>query len=199
MFTSLPLLMFWMTKSMKAFIGMDYERGLQLLKDYAEDGIVHSKLEFKGINSINNYHYVGLKNICSMDALGDTMAADFGKLSGFIAENEDNIAGKPLSIYHKWDLLKGQVEYSTCVPVKSLPQPLPAGFVSGEVPSTSVNVVRHVGPYRHLGNAWAAQQNMARGKAFKSNKKIHPFEVYESDPSITSENELITDIYFASK
>jgi len=46
--STLPWFMFWMKKMMTTYIGMDYDRGLNLLKDYVEDGEVHSKLNFLG-------------------------------------------------------------------------------------------------------------------------------------------------------
>lgn len=49
--SSLPFFMFWMKKMMMGFIGMDYERGLNLLKDFVEEGEVYSKLEFIGEES----------------------------------------------------------------------------------------------------------------------------------------------------
>ena len=46
----LPVLMFWMKKMMETFVGMDYERGLSMLKVYSEKGEVDfSKNETKVI------------------------------------------------------------------------------------------------------------------------------------------------------
>ena len=46
--SGLPFFLFWMKKMMVAFIGMDYDRGLGMLKSYAEEGKVPSKLNIKG-------------------------------------------------------------------------------------------------------------------------------------------------------
>lgn len=60
---SLPFFMFFMKKMMETFVGMDYDRGLRLLKDVVEDGEVHSKLdiegkgEYPGGKYIGNYHH----------------------------------------------------------------------------------------------------------------------------------------------
>lgn len=35
-----------------------------------------------------------------------------------------------------------------------------------------------------------------RGKAFKQNKKIDPFEIYESDPTVTPDEERVVAVYF---
>ena len=57
---SLPFFMFWMKKMMQNYIGMDYERGLRMLKNYLEDGKVHSELEDNQQNHSN--HYGKLRN-----------------------------------------------------------------------------------------------------------------------------------------
>ena len=44
--SSLPFFLFFMKKMMVAFVGADYERGLSMLKAYAEKGSVPTKLEF---------------------------------------------------------------------------------------------------------------------------------------------------------
>ncbi|MEL6389833.1 MAG: SRPBCC family protein, partial [Bacteroidota bacterium] len=44
--SSLPFFLFWMKKSMEAFVGSDYDRGLNMLKKKIETGSVPSKLEF---------------------------------------------------------------------------------------------------------------------------------------------------------
>ncbi|MCH5373544.1 MAG: SRPBCC family protein, partial [Planctomycetes bacterium] len=46
---SLPWFMFWMRPHMECFIGMDYERGLKMLKEWIETGQVLSKTEIRGI------------------------------------------------------------------------------------------------------------------------------------------------------
>ena len=62
--SSLPFFLFFMKKSMTAMIGMDYERGLAMLKEYVEKGEVHSKLDFKGTQSFPGMQYIGIKTSC---------------------------------------------------------------------------------------------------------------------------------------
>jgi len=47
--SQLPFFMFWMVSKMKTFIGMDYERGLRMLKELVETGSVASKLSLEGV------------------------------------------------------------------------------------------------------------------------------------------------------
>lgn len=194
--SSLPFYLFWMKKMMTAFVGMDYERGLNLLKEYIEDGEVHSKLEFKGVSEFPATKYVGIKTNCKMADVGDAMKADFGKLADYVHKNLDNATGQSFSIYHKWDMVKGQVQYTAAFGLKEPGADLPAEMFNGEIPATKINTVRHHGPYHHLGNAWSTQISMSRGKEFKQKKNIHPFESYVNNPEEVSEKELMTDVNF---
>lgn len=194
---SLPFFMFWMKKMMEAFVGMDYERGLNLLKEYIEDGAVKSKLEFKGESSYPGTHYIGVKSTCSIEQMGEQMMTDFGKLHAYKSSHEGDSFGNVFSIYHKWDMVKQQVTYTACLGVGTAASDLSNGLVAGEVPATKVYTLRHIGPYAHLGNAWSTLYAMQRGKEFKHSKRIHPFEVYVNDPQEVSLEELITDIHFA--
>lgn len=197
--SSLPFFMFWMKKMMLGFIGMDYERGLNLLKDYVEDGEVHSKLEFVGEQSLSKIQYIGIHSHSTITDIDQDMKRDFGKLGEFISGKEDIISGKMFSIYHKWDFANGKVEYTSGLAVKSVPNDLSSEFKVGEIPATKVYTLRHTGPYKHLGNAWSAMYNMHRAKAINIVKGIHPFEEYVNVPGQVLENELITDIKFAVK
>lgn len=196
--SSLPFFMFWMTKLMTAMIGMDYERGLNLLKDYVEDGQVHSNLEFIGATEYPGCTYIGIKGQCSLDDVTEVMEKDFGKLWAFCHEGSTP-SGEPFTIYHHWNVVKRQMKYTLGVPVQEIPKGLPAEFITGTIPSTSAYMTRHTGPYRHLGNAWSSMYMFQRAKLFKFNKKIDPFETYANDPGEVSENELITNVYFATR
>lgn len=199
MHSSLPWFMFWMKSMMSAYIGMDYERGLNLLKDYVEKGEVQSKLQFKGESTFPGVKYIGVKTSCSTEEISEHMVRDFGHIGSFIKDNPDIATGDTYSIYHKWDLVKGKANYTACFGVNSIPDNLPSDFTSGEIPKTKIYTLRHVGPYHHLGNAWSTLYNMNRGKEFKLVKGIHPFEHYVSNPQETDQKDLITDVIFSIK
>jgi len=196
---SLPFFMFWMKKMMESFVGMDYERGLNLLKEYVEDGVVKSKLDFRGESEFGGTHYIGLKSTCPMAKMGDQMMADFGKLQDYVESNEGMTVGATFSIYHKWNMVKREVVYTACLGVGSKATGLSNGIMAGEIPATRVYTLRHVGPYAHLGNAWSTLESMKRGKEFKHVKAIPPFEIYVNDPQKVPSEALITDIHFAIK
>lgn len=195
--SSLPWFMFWMKKMTEAFIGMDYERGLNLLRDYSEDGKVHSKMEFLGETDYSGCTYVGITKTCAIADIGKEMGGDFEKLQSVVANLE--VSNEPFSIYHKWDMVGQKAKYTAGIPVVNAPENLPEGVVSGKMPATKIYKLRHTGPYEHLGNAWSTMMNLQRSKAFKHRKGIHPFETYVSDPMTTAPHDLVTDINFAIK
>jgi len=197
--SALPFFMFWMKKMMISFVGMDYQRGLLMLKDFSEEGKVASKLEFKGSTNYPGCTYVGLKTSCAIDQLKDSMERDASKLEETLKEEQGNVASEMVTVYHKWDVVNNRVEYTFGAPVNSIPTNLPTEFVAGKLPKTSTNKIKHTGAYRHLGNAWSAQYMMERNKEFKKNKNIDPFEIYLNDPRKVNENELLTEVYFPTK
>lgn len=197
--SSMPFFMFFMTKMMEAFVGMDYERGLRLLKDYVEDGEVHSKLEIQEKGNYAGCQYIGIKKQCKIADLGTEMSQDFDKMWAYMHDKMDLVNGNPISIYHQWKFVKGTCQYTVAIPVSKTPDDLPGGFITGEVPATPVYTVVHTGPYEHLGNAWSLMSNLQRSKVFRYNKKIHPFEEYLNDPSSTDPLEYQSAIRFAVK
>ena len=194
--SKLPFFLFWMKKMMEAYVGMDYERGLAMLKDYVEDGEVHSSLNFKATSNFAGCSYIGVRTECTKETMGPAMKADFEKLEKFIAQHEDLVSGTAFSIYHKWDMVKNRIAYTSGLPVKSIPAGLPADFISGTIPTTKVYTISHTGPYAHLGNAWSTLYNMQQNKAFKLNKKVDPFEIYINNPADTPAEDLVTEVHF---
>ncbi len=196
MSSSLPFFMFWMKNMMVALIGMDYQRGLNMLKDYIETGTVPSKLEFPGVSQFEGGSYIGIRTSCPIADIGNQMEKDFKTLGTAIETCGINRSGNPFSIYHKYDLVKGITEYTSALPVTSAPEKVPSGLFVARMDSCDTYRIIHIGPYRHLGNPWSAGMMYGRNKVFKQSKKIDPFEVYENDAQEIPENELATTIHF---
>ena len=128
---SLPFFMFFMKNMMAAFVGMDYERGLKMLEDYAETGSVPSKLEFVGRETIKGFQYVGSKSGCSTDEIADAMEKAMGKVKAYMKEAGIEPAGKPFSIYHKFDPVKRIAIFTAGYPIASIPGNLPSDITFG--------------------------------------------------------------------
>lgn len=196
---SLPFFMFWMKNMMERMVGMDYDRGLLMLKDYIENGSVDVKLEFLGESNYSGCQYVGIKNECTIDNIGDVMAADWEKLWDFAKKNSDKVTEECFSVYHKFDFNKNRVVYTTGIGVKETVKNLPSGLFNANLPAVKISTVRHVGPYELSGNGWSAIMAMDRAKEFKKDKKVPPMEFYRNSPTDTDPKDLISDICMAIK
>lgn len=198
--SSLPFFLFWMKKMTEAFVGMDNERGLTMLKDYTEQGEVPHTMTVKGIQDFGGATYIGIKRDVAIKEISSAMEEDYTKLMTYVMENHpDKVSGDAFSIYHKWEMVKGQTSYTACVPVSEIPSDLPSGVIAGRVPATKVHVIHGKGPYRFTGNIWSAQMMRQRGKQFKANKGVDPMERYLNSPTNTEENDLETEVLFAVK
>lgn len=193
---SLPWFMFWMKNMMQTFVGMDYERGLRLLKDYVEDGEVHSKLNFLGTSDYPGCEYIGITRNCNLDEMGNLMKKDFEELMPWaVSKGLDHRKG--FSIYHKFDPIKNVCSYTAGIAFDERPSDIPAKYKVSKMEPTTIYTIEHVGPYEHLGNAWSTMQNMIRGKEVKPIKGYHPFETYGNSPKDTAPNDLVTRVNFA--
>ncbi len=196
---SLPVFMFWMKKMMVAMVGMDYRRGLKMLKPYIESGSNPCKLSFPGETKQAGCNYIGITIETEMKNIGPSMTDAFTKLKSWLCENKIQPSGAPFSITHRFDMASQFTSCTAAFPVEQAPNPTPAGFICAERPATPTFAIQHTGPYEHLGNAWSAGMFRARSKAFAQNKKIDCFEVYENDPEQTPAEALVTTVHFPIK
>ncbi|YCM46513.1 SRPBCC family protein [Verrucomicrobiaceae bacterium 227] len=173
--SKLPLFLFWMRKSMEVFIGMDYDRGLLMLKSLVEAGEVPSKLEFKGGEDFAGMNGVGLRRTCGFDEMAGQMGEDARRVC------REFPGGPGFCVYYQWEPVKKSVTYLIGVTVDELPDSVPEGLEAITIPTGGVYVVKHTGPYRFLGNAWAAGMMHGRSKQFRHSKSFPPFEIYEEE------------------
>lgn len=194
--SALPFFLFWMKKLMVAFVGMDYQRGLDMLKEHVETGNIASDISFLPLKEVKEVNYVGYKTICKIDDIDASMDALFSDVEAFANEHPDIVAGEMLSIYHKWELTKGIAHYTAALPVRSVPDVLPSNMLVNKIRAHKAIGIRHVGHYKHLGNAWSTLYTMERNKEIKCAKGVEPYEVYMNSPKDTASDALITDIIF---
>ena len=189
----LPLHLFFLTNMMKAWIGMDYNRGLRMLKEYLETGEVHSNCEYCGIVELPAFSYVGVKDQCSMADLGVSMQKTMPRSFKLVKESGVNQAGQPGAIYHKTDIKNQEFHYTAFHPVDKKTK-IP-NAACGSFSSCKAIKVIHTGSYNHLGNAWAMAMTYQRTEKQKSLRSQPPIEIYVDDPTCTPEAELRTEIY----
>ena len=190
--SSLPWFMFWMKKSMEQFIGMDYERGLKMMKELIETGSVASKTNIKGVESVGPINMVGIRKQCGMDEINDAMSYAISETDKALDSQNVQCVGEKLAVYHSFDPAARTFDFTAGV---ILPEPTSvAGLSDWSLPESKAITVEHRGSYENLGNSWSAAYKYAEHKKLKQGK-VATFEIYRNDPSTTSAEELHTDIY----
>lgn len=197
--SSLPFFLFWMKKTIVSSVGLDYQRGLNMLKEYVEDGKISSKIAFEGKQQVDGCTYVGTTRGSTFEDIASNMQQAFADLHAYQAEHLQEVTGKPFCIYHRWNMTSGETEFTVALPVAKAPDHIPNDFALGNMPAHTVETVSHTGAYKYLGNAWSTLYTMERNKEFKQNKAVAPYEVFENSPENTAPNELLTKVRFPVK
>lgn len=192
--SSLPFFLFWMKATMSGMIQSDYDRGLNLLKDYLELKKITSTSQLTEISDVDPIHYVGSRGSTNMKDIAQAMGASFSAVVKLIDSESIQVNGVPLTIYNKMDIKRGVCHYTAALPTAD-PVSAKQPFVAATIPACRALKVVHTGPYRHLGNAWYVLMGEARFKKLKIRKSVPPFEIYLNDPDTTQEEELITELY----
>ncbi len=188
--SGLPFFMFWMVDTMKAMIGMDYDRGLKLLKEYVETGAVTSTTEIIGIVDVPETHYAGVTTATELQHIHQSMDTTIPEV---IAMTEGKTTADIIgTVYHNMDIKKQHCKYTSFAPVNQ-------ADATDSVPSCKAIKVVHTGSYPHLGNAWSTANTYQRHNKIKKNKLIPPFELYINDPTKVADKDLVTEIYLPIK
>jgi len=190
----LPFYMFWFIRRIKSYIGMDFTRGLQMLKEYMETGSVASYTIIEGVEIIPAQTYVGIRNSASFDELGEVMHKDFMRLKNYLNKQNIAIEGTPFTIYETFNILSNHSYFVSCIPVLE-DVTLQSGIIEGELLPVKALKTRFVGDYKHLRNAWATAMQFVRMKKLKIYKQPVGYEFYINDPSKTEKKNLVTEIY----
>lgn len=193
MYGKLPFFMFWMKSKIKLYIGMDYERGLTMFKEYIEEGQVASHVMVEDIRTLPVFCYIGIPNECTIEQLPAKMKQDFEDLNAFIKAKSLFTHSMPFTIYHTVDIIKNRVSYVACMPTDENPL-LPKGWISDTLQPQRVLKVVHLGSYKYLGNAWTTALKVVELKKLKLSKKTLGYEFYPNQPSIIEEQDILTDV-----
>jgi len=199
MYNKMAFFLFFMVKKMSIVIGMDYDRGLRMLKEYLETGSVSSKVEIHGPAKIKSQKYIGIKAKGTLAELSDLMPEHYEALSKHTAEQNVEPIGLPFSIYEKFELETQQMQFISAFPIEADAELEADGFVIDEVAKRAAIKVTHTGAYQHLGNAWSAAVMWARANKMKTDKGMGGVELYVSDPATTDSKDIITEIYLYLK
>ncbi len=195
----MPWFLFWMIPFLKTFIGMDYMRGLRMLKDWIELGRIPTKTIQHGVEETPVVRMAGVPNATEVEQVGPSMDATFSKARRLFQENGLPMTGPMISVYTKFQVSKGIFNYiSGFVIPNDLQVPASSGLKVWSAPATRAFRVEHIGPYRHLGNAWSVANQIVRFRKMKQ-RSCGAYEIYRTTPENSAENDLKTDIYLPLK
>lgn len=193
----MPFFLFFMIGMMKTMIGMDYARGLKMLKEYVETGAVNSKVEIVGIVDVPRAHYLGVEARCTMDEIGESMGQTLPAAHKCATGNQIEMQGPPGALYHTVDLKQQNCHYTAIVQTKSLAEI--DGVKAGTIAPCKALKVIHTGDYQHLGNAWSTAMAYQRHQKLKPLKSQCAFELYPNDPGDTPVENWITEVFVPVK
>ena len=99
----------------ETFIGMEYNRSLMMLQEYAEDGKVNSELTVKDIENYDGCKYFSIDSSYTNCNISDLIKEDYTRLLEYMNGNhQESMSGPSFSIYKKLDPVKGIVECTAC-------------------------------------------------------------------------------------
>lgn len=197
---SLPWFMFFFKNMMEAYMSYDFDRGLAMLKEYAETGAVSSKSIYQGQKPQESFQIAGKKTSCAITELSKHMQDDYGQMTQLMQKGEFTQPKKAMAIYHKFDIPKGVCEY-TAAYVYEADQNVkaPSGYELKKFSPHQALVVDHYGAYRHLGNPWSMAMSYQRGKKMKLRKDVPMYEIYVTMPDGRPEKDIHTQILMPVK
>jgi hypothetical protein len=195
--SSMPFFMFFMIPTMRAWIEMDYNRGLTMLQSIMEKGKVQATTTNKGADFLEGFSYVGIKKTSLMENMPIEMKAAFTEITSTLMPKDKG--GKHwISVYPKVNMAKKEFTYIAACSDENLGDlPLPEGWVRGNIESKNMFEIHHLGSYKFLGNAWSMGMMILR--AMKMKQKGFPFEYYWNSPMNTPDEKLETSIFFPLK
>lgn len=192
MYGSLPFFLFFLKSMMMTLIGMDYERGLKMLKEWIETGEILSKTTIHGVQPHEAIRMAGVRAKCAQAEIAGKMEHAFCETLQQFKSNGLPTDGQPMSVYHGFNMKTGVMDFTSGLTLPDSVE-LPSGMSVWSVPSGNGLQVEHLGKYGHLGNAWSAAHQISRYQRLKV-RKGDGYEIYCNDPETTPEAELKTVI-----
>lgn len=194
---SMPWFLFWMIPSLKSFIGMDYARGLKMLKEWIETGRVLSSSEIVGPTTVGPVRMAGVRMTCDMAEIGPVMTRAVEQAKQQLETAGLSTAGKVMAVYHGFDVKRLKFDFTAGYLIDQGVSP-PATMSVWSMPESKAFQVTHTGSYEHMGNPWSIAHQHVRYRKLKQ-QKIGTFEIYHNCPDDVSDERLLTDIYLPLK
>ncbi len=189
----MPFFFRFMAANMDEGVGPDFEKGLSNLKENIESR--KPQYEFTEMTlQPTAIYYTHHENTPMSTMSGEWFGANWGMISGYLAEDMNNVTGAPMAIYWDWNEAEGTFSADLAIPCSS-EKPGNDVVMKGESYSGKVIKTTYMGAYDGTGEA-----HMALEEYMKANNI--PFggpamEVYVTDPSTEPDTaKWVTEIYY---
>ena len=176
----------------------DYELGLSRLKDLAETlpsaDFGDIEIEHMIVDAVD-IAFHPTTSVPEPSAMSEAMGDAYFEILSFIDEHGLQESGAPLSITRSFS--GPELQFDAGIPVRGLNAATPRSDASVKIGQTfagTVIRVRHIGPYRTLGQTH--QKIAAYLAALDIERAGDAWESYVSDPTKAPEAELLTYIYY---
>ena len=192
---NLPWYLFFLPPMIETMLGMDYQRGLTMIKELAETGRITSSTEVLGIESIPPIRVAGFQAQSSVFNIEQSMEEMLVKLESEYQDQGMPKEGAMVAVYTRFKVKQGIFEYllGRAIP-DSLLIPTHSSLKEWKLPQARALHLRHIGSYKHLGNAWSIANRIADHQKLKLNRSAS-FEIYTNSPHDNPEESLQTDLY----
>lgn len=165
----------------KGMIHKDFDRGLELLKAYAEKEAVNRKQPAYKIEETDMpYPYlVGVRKKIPMKDIPAFYSENFGAAMSALAAKGIQPAGMPVGAFFVWDEENQEAELLAGIPV-SAKVDLGSRFTVLELPKGKALLANYYGPYEGSGSAHFAMDDYVKVKGLTI---VYPvMEEYVTDP-----------------
>ncbi len=197
---NLPFFMFFFKKMMTAYMQTNFLRGLMLLKNLSETGIVNSRTKFNDKSNYNQFYVLGKKIKCNISEMSQSIPNELEHMQKLLSDKKINSPDFWTTLSHDHNIPKRITLFTAGFGYAKDQILCPEGYEILTIPKHLAISVDFYGPYKHIGNGWGMAVAHQRGLKMKMNKKIPPYEIYKIIPGPTvSEKDIFTQIMMPVK
>jgi effector-binding domain-containing protein len=174
-----PMNAFAMLTDVNAFVGEDYERGLENLRRIAQ-GVANKKYRGYRVREVTmpQRYYVGLRQNVAMGGVPKFYAANLPKIMTALTKQNVAAAGAPAGLFWMWNDSTQTTDMAAVVPVAE--QTDVPGYTTFAVGGAKAFVIDYYGPYEKSGDAHFAMDEFLAARKFKAGQPV--IEEYVTDP-----------------
>lgn len=186
---------------MESQIGPNFERSLEKLDSIVTASMKKYEVTIEGVKEYGGGFYLYKTTNADDKNISAKMAEQYGAIGGYMAQNNIQMNGMPLTVYHEMDMHNGTVIMSNGIPVSERIKVVGETDIQcGYIPKTTVVKARLTGNYTYLDQAWTKATEYLKENNIEASSMIKPFEIYANDPGdYPNPANWVTEIYIPIK